>query len=148
VGNINVAVKRTEGTRHPLPSYATEGSAAVDFYAHVGGSVRLFTGDRALISLGVSMAIPKGKVLLLTPRSGLALKKGVTLTNSPGVIDSDYRGTIGAIVQNLGDDLLVITDGDKICQGGFYDYERATFEEVDELDDTERGTNGFGSTGV
>lgn len=149
MGEINVRVKQMSDGRHPLPEYATNGSAAVDFYAYVegGGAIRIFKGDRKIVPLGVAMAIPAGYVLLLTPRSGLAIKKGVTLTNSPGVIDSDYRGEIGAIVENLGDDMLVINDGDKICQGGFYEYERAEFDEVDELDETGR-KGGFGSTGV
>lgn len=147
---LDIKVKRTEDARHPLPQYATDGSANVDFYAHLtneGYPVKIFKGDRKLISLGVAMAIPKGFELRLSPRSGLALKQGVTLTNAPGLIDSDYRGTIGAIVHNLGDETLVINDGDKICQGGFYEYFTGKFEEVDELDETER-KGGFGSTGV
>lgn len=143
---IDIKVKRLRKSAHPLPTYATTGSAAVDFYAH--GDFILEPSQRTIVPLGLAMSIPEGYELRLSPRSGLAIKKGITLTNSPGLIDSDYRGEIGAIVHNLGDEAFVITDGDKICQGGFYKYERATFEEVEELDETERGAGGFGHTGV
>jgi dUTP pyrophosphatase len=152
---LNVKLKQMNDGRHPIPKYATDGSAAVDFYAYIPQNpeadftvVVLAPGQRKLIKLGVAMAIPEGYELRLSPRSGLALKQGITLTNSPGLIDSDYRGEIGAIVHNLGDEDFVINDGDKICQGGFYTYERAEFLEAETLDETERGAGGFGHTGV
>jgi dUTP pyrophosphatase len=146
---IEVKVKQMRDGRHPLPKYATVGSAAMDFYAYIGeGSITLRPMEQALIPLGIGMNIPNGYELRLSPRSGLALKHGVTLTNSPGLIDEDYCGEIGAIVLNLGRDDVVITDGTRICQGGFYEYKKARLVEVSDLDKTDRGAGGFGSTGA
>jgi len=148
VGKINVKIKQMKDGRHPLPKYAHKGDAGVDFYAYLDEPLRLFAGDRALIPLGVAVSLPDGYELQLRPRSGLALKKGISLCNAPGTVDCGFLNEVGAIIINHGSEMVVINDGERICQGVFNEYSEATFEEVDELDDTERGTNGFGSTGV
>ena len=142
-----VKIKNVRDGRHQLPKYATADSAGVDFYAYLDAPLVLNPGERKLIPLGVAMAIPKGYELQLRPRSGLALKHGITLVNTPGTIDSDYRNEIGAIVINHGTEPVVIADGDRIAQGVFNEYIQAKFVAVDELDETER-KGGFGSTGV
>jgi len=145
---LNVKVKQMRDGRHPLPAYATKGDAGVDLHAYLEGSITLDPGERALIPLGVAMSIPHGYELQLRPRSGNALKRGITLLNAPGTIDETYRGEIGAIVINHSPEMICIKDGEKIAQGVFNEYKTAEFEEVNELDETERGTGGFGHSGL
>lgn len=133
-----------------LPVYATSGAAGADVRANFDdrGVVEITPGARALISTGLRVAIPEGFEMQLRPRSGLALKHGITLPNSPGTIDSDYRGPLGVIVMNAGAKPFVVAHGDRICQAVVAPVVQALFEAVDDLDDTERGHGGFGSTGV
>ena len=132
----------------PLPSYATAGAAGADLRADLGGgSVDLAPGARALIPTGLRLAIPPGWEVQIRPRSGLALKEGVTLLNTPGTIDSDYRGPLGVILINLGDAPVTITHGDRIAQMVVARAPQAGFRIVAALDETARGAGGFGSTG-
>lgn len=136
----------------PLPTYATDGAAGADLCANFppdqrGAGLTLRPGARALMPTGLRMAIPDGFEVQLRPRSGLALKHGLTLPNSPGTVDSDYRGPVGVIVQNGGDVPYTIAHGDRIAQMVVAPVLRAGFALDDSLDDTARGTGGFGSTG-
>lgn len=133
-----------------LPRYETGGAAGADVRANFTdrGSVTLQAGERALVPTGLRMAIPHGYEVQLRPRSGLALKHGITLPNSPGTIDSDYRGPLGVIVMNAGHEAFTIQHGDRIAQMVIAPVVQAVFEEVDLLDVTQRGTGGFGSTGI
>ncbi len=136
----------------PLPSYATAGAAGADLQANLpedqrASGLTLAPGARALVPTGLRMAIPDGFEVQLRPRSGLALRHGLTLPNSPGTIDSDYRGPVGVIVQNGGDAAYTIAHGDRIAQMVVTPVLRAAFAVVDGLDDTARGAGGFGSTG-
>ena len=134
-----------------LPSYETQGSAGADLRANFGGrdeqEVTLAPGARALIPTGLRMAIPAGYEVQLRPRSGLALKHGLTLPNSPGTIDSDYRGPLGVILMNAGQEAFTVTHGERIAQMVVAPVLQARFEVVSGLDDTDRGAGGFGSTG-
>lgn len=132
-----------------LPSYQTAGAAGADLRAHLqGGGVMLAPGTRALIPTGLHMAVPHGFEVQIRPRSGLALKQGITLPNSPGTIDSDYRGEVGVIVLNAGTDGFEVTHGMRIAQMVVAPVVQATFVSVDAMDGTARGTGGFGSSGV
>lgn len=132
-----------------LPSYATKGAAGADLRANLPdrGQVTLAPGARALIPTGLSLEIPAGYEVQLRPRSGLAHKYGVTLTNSPGTIDSDYRGPLGVLMINHGSDEFTITHGERIAQMVVAPVIQPQIIVVDELDDTDRGSGGFGSTG-
>jgi dUTP pyrophosphatase len=132
-----------------LPVYATEGAAGADLRANLPdrGSLTLAPGARALVPTGLRMAIPEGYEVQIRPRSGLALKHGITLPNAPGTIDSDYRGPLGVIVMNAGDRPFVIAHGDRIAQMVVAPVLRAGFDEVADLPQTARGAGGFGSTG-
>ncbi|PWR01328.1 dUTP diphosphatase [Meridianimarinicoccus roseus] len=137
----------------PLPSYATAGAAGADLRANLPGELRatgitLAPGARALVPTGLRLAIPAGYEVQLRPRSGLALKHGLTLPNSPGTIDSDYRGPLGVIVQNGGDTPYTIAHGDRIAQLVVAPVLQASFTLAETLDDTARGSGGFGSTGT
>lgn len=132
----------------PLPAYATEHSAGMDLQAAIAENKTLNPGERALIATGLAMALPEGYEAQIRPRSGLALKHGITLVNSPGTIDADYRGEIGIILINHGNAPFTIEPGMRIAQMVIAPYTRATFQEVTSLDNTARGTGGFGSTGV
>ena len=134
----------------PLPAYATSGAAGADVCANFAdrGTLKLAPGARALVPTGLCLAIPEGFEVQLRPRSGLALKHGVTLANAPGTIDSDYRGPLGVIVANHGEAMFEITHGMRIAQLVVAPVVVAEFSIVDALDDTERGTGGFGSTGT
>lgn len=129
----------------PLPSYATEGSAGLDLRTDV--PVRLLPGERALVPTGIAVAIPPGCEGQVRPRSGLALREGVTCLNSPGTIDSDYRGEVGVILANLGQKPVELKRGDRIAQLVVARVERAELTEVPELPATSRGGGGFGHTG-
>ncbi len=145
---ISVSIKRKENAKDlPIPDYSTAGSSGIDLYADVEGSVALDPGEIKLISCGIYMSIPLGYEAQIRPRSGLALKHGITMVNSPGTIDSDYRGLISLIVTNLGKDSFEITRGMRLAQMVIQEVIKAEFEEVQELDDTVRASGGFGHTG-
>ena len=133
-----------------LPSYESAGAAGADLRANLPdrGAVTLAPGARVLVPTGLRMTIPAGYEVQLRPRSGLALKHGITLPNSPGTIDSDYRGPLGMIVLNAGQEAFVIEHGMRIAQMVVAPVVQAAFEVVDSLDDTARGAGGFGSTGA
>ena len=132
----------------PLPAYATSGAAGMDAVAAVTETVMLQPGARFTVPLGFCMAIPDGYEVQVRPRSGLALKNGITVPNSPGTIDSDYRGEVKALLINLGQEPFAIERGMRICQLVPAAVTRATLAVVETLDDTQRGAGGFGSTGV
>jgi dUTP pyrophosphatase len=132
---------------YPLPEYATPHSAGLDLRAHLNESVVLQPGERRLVPTGLRMALPDGWEAQVRPRSGLALKHGVTVLNSPGTIDADYRGPVGVILVNHGSEAFEITPGERIAQLVFAHYERTEWQIVDELDATERGEGGFGHSG-
>ena len=139
-------------TRLPLPAYATDGAAGADLRANLAPDDRatgitLAPGARALIPTGLAVAIPAGFEMQIRPRSGLALKHGISLPNTPGTIDSDYRGPLGIILINFGDEAFTIGHGDRIAQAVIAPVAAATFTLTDTLDDTARGAGGFGSTG-
>lgn len=133
---------------NPLPEYETTGSAGVDLRAQLQEPVMLKPLQRALIPTGLYIELPEGHEAQVRPRSGLALKKGVTVLNSPGTIDSDYRGEIKVIMINLSNETTVINTGERIAQLIVAKFEKVQFKEVDELNETERGEGGFGHTGV
>jgi len=146
---IPVQVKRlphSEGL--PLPSYATPGAAGMDLLAAVAAPLVLQPGARTLVPTGLAIALPPGYELQLRPRSGLALKNGITLPNSPGTIDEDYRGELQVIVMNAGTEPFTIERGMRIAQAVLAPVIRVAWAEVPELDETRRGTGGFGSTGT
>ncbi len=132
----------------PLPAYATPGAAGMDAVAAVTETVMLAPGERFPVPLGFCMAIPDGHEVQVRPRSGLALKHGITVPNSPGTIDSDYRGEVKALLINLGNEPFAIERGMRICQLVPAAVTRASLAVVDSLDETMRGAGGFGSTGV
>lgn len=141
-----VKIKNESG--HPLPSYQTEDAAGVDLRAHITEAIVLKPLERTLIPTGLFLEIPKGYEAQVRPRSGLALKLGITVLNTPGTIDADYRGEIKVLLVNLSSEAFTIESGERIAQMVFARYEKATFEEVERLSDTARGTGGYGSTGV
>lgn len=134
-------------SKHPLPAYATEMSAGMDLRANLSEPVVLKPLERCLIPTGLFIALPAGYRAQVRPRSGLALKKGITLLNSPGTIDADYRGEIGVILVNLSSEDFVVNDGERIAQLVIARYEQIQWEMVDCLDETQRGAGGFGHTG-
>lgn len=141
-------IKIINKSKHPLPQYATSLSAGVDLRANIDAPIVLQPMQRVLVPTGLFMALPEGYEAQVRPRSGLALKKGITVLNTPGTIDADYRGEIGVILVNLSDAPFEITDGERIAQMVIARHERAEWAEVDTLDVTERGAGGFGHTGV
>lgn len=144
-----VAVRRLpHGRDLALPAYATDGAAGLDVVAAVTDPVTLGPGQRGIIPTGIAIALPAGYEAQARPRSGLALKHGVTLVNSPGTIDEDYRGEIKMILINHGAEPFVVNRGDRIAQIVIAPVTRAALTEVDELPETARGAGGFGSTGV
>jgi len=132
----------------PLPSYATAGAAGMDLIAAVQAPVTIGPGERALVPTGLTIALPPGYELQIRPRSGLALRHGITLPNTPGTIDEDYRGEIGVILLNTGREAFVIERGARIAQAVLAPVFRAAWREVETLDATERDVGGFGSTGA
>lgn len=134
-------------SRHTLPEYATEYSAGLDMKANIESDVTLQPLERALIPTGLYIELPQGYEAQIRPRSGLALKHGLTVLNSPGTIDADYRGEIRVILVNLSNDPFVIKDGERICQMVVAAHARVEWVETDNLDETERGAGGFGHTG-
>lgn len=146
---IDVKIKRIrEGSDIPLPRYMTSHSAGMDLYADIEGEILLKPGERKLIPTGIAIALPDGFEAQIRPRSGLAINHGITLLNSPGTIDADYRGEISAIMINLGDNSFTIKRGDRIGQMVINKIYHASWEEAEELDNTKRGTGGFGHTGL
>ncbi|CUH27606.1 Deoxyuridine 5'-triphosphate nucleotidohydrolase [Jannaschia seosinensis] len=149
--SVTIEVTRAEGADPdlPLPAYETPGAAGADLRADTGGEVvTLRPGCRALIATGLHIAVPSGYEMQIRPRSGLALKHGVTLANAPGTIDSDYRGPLGVILVNLGDAPFDVTHGMRIAQAVVAPVVQASFAPVATLAGTARGTGGFGSTGT
>jgi len=132
----------------PLPSYATDGSAGMDIYADVENDVVIKPGEIALIPTGIAIELPPGYEAQIRPRSGLAINHGITLLNTPGTIDSDYRGEIKIILINLGKKEFVVKRGDRIAQMIISKYAKVEWEEVKELNTTQRGAGGFGHTGI
>ena len=132
----------------PLPQYATPQSAGMDLRANLDEPVTLKPLERRLIPTGLHIALPAGYEAQVRPRSGLALKKGITVLNTPGTIDADYRGEIGVVLINLSQDEFVVNDGERIAQMVIARHEQGEFIEVDALDETERGEGGYGHTGT
>jgi len=144
---VEIRIKRlNHGAGLPLPDYATSGAAGMDICA--AESLNLRAGKRHAVATGFAFAIPEGYEVQVRPRSGLALKHGITCLNSPGTIDSDYRGEVKVILANLGEDDFIITKGDRIAQIVVAPVTQGEMIGVDTLDETARGTGGFGSTGV
>ena len=144
-----VKVKIINRSHHPLPAYATPGAAGMDVRAYLpDGPVVLGSLERALIPTGLFMQLPRGYECQIRPRSGLALKKGISLANTPGTVDCDYRGEIGVILINLSKEPFTVNDGERICQMVISRYTRVIWEQVREIDDTVRGDGGFGHTGT
>jgi dUTP pyrophosphatase len=140
-------IKIVNLSKHPLPSYATLLSAGMDLRANIDEPVVLKPLERKLIPTGLFIELPEGYEAQIRPRSGLAIKHGITVLNSPGTIDADYRGEICIILINLSNDDFVINDGERICQMVIASHEHAEWEEVKILNDTDRGNGGFGHTG-
>ena len=134
--------------RQPLPAYATEQSAGMDLRANIDAPLTLHPLERKLVGTGLYIALPQGYEAQIRPRSGLALKHGITVLNSPGTIDADYRGEIMVLLVNLSDTDFVINEGERIAQMVIARHEQAVFELVETLDETERGAGGYGHTGV
>lgn len=132
----------------PLPAYATPQSAGLDLRANIDESIVLYPMERRLVPTGLHIALPEGYEAQIRPRSGLALKHGITVLNTPGTVDADYRGEIMVLLVNFSTDDFVIRDGERIAQMIVARYEQAAFEPVEVLDETERGTGGYGHTGV
>ena len=146
---MKIAVRRLDHNRDlPLPRYETAGSAGMDLLAAVTEDVVLQPGARAIVPTGLQMAIPQGFEVQVRPRSGLAAKNGVTVLNAPGTIDSDYRGEVGVILINHGDQPFTVTRGARIAQMVIAAVTQGTLDEAETLDATARGAGGFGSTGV
>ena len=134
--------------RQPLPTYATPQSAGIDFRANIDDPVVLHPMERRLVPTGLYMALPVGYEAQIRPRSGLALKHGITVLNTPGTIDADYRGELMVLLINFSQEDFVIQEGERIAQMVIAKHEQAEFVEVETLDETERGTGGYGHTGV
>ena len=141
-------VKVINRSKHTLPAYETRSSAGMDVRADLDEPVTLRPLQRALIKTGLFLELPEGTECQVRPRSGLALKKGITVLNSPGTIDADYRGEVGVILINLSEEPFVVEDGERIAQLVFAQVGQAQWIESDELSATDRGAGGFGSTGV
>ena len=146
---VKVLIKRSPGADDlPLPAYMSTGAAGMDLCACVDSEVALAPGEIKLVSTGFSICLPEGYEAQVRPRSGLALKHGVTLVNTPGTIDSDYRGVISLILTNLGREVYTIRRGARLAQMVIHEFTRAETEEVETLPETMRAHGGFGHTGV
>ena len=141
-------IKIINKSQHPLPKYQTELSAGMDLYANLEESITLKSLERKLIPTGLFLELSEGFEAQIRPRSGLAIKNGITVLNAPGTIDADYRGEIGVILENLSTEKFSINNGDRIAQMVIAKYETAEWQEVSEINQTERGAGGFGSTTV
>jgi dUTP pyrophosphatase len=135
-------------SKHQIPAYETEQSAGMDLRANIDESITLKPLERAIVKTGLYIALPAGFEAQVRPRSGLAAKKGITVLNSPGTVDADYRGEIGVILVNLSNEDFIIQDGERVAQLVIAKHERVSWEEVEILTETARGAGGFGSTGV
>jgi len=146
---LKVRISRVDSTINdiPLPSYATEGSSGMDIYAAVENNVTLKKGKTVLIPTGFYIEVPRGYEAQVRPRSGLALKYGITVLNTPGTIDSDYRGEVKIILSNFGNEDFIIRRGDRIAQLVIAPVAKVVWDEVETLESTERGAGGFGHTG-
>ena len=143
-----MTIKIINKSQHPLPNYETLASAGMDLRANLSEPVTLCPLERAIVKTGLFIELPVGYEAQVRPRSGLAAKKGITVLNSPGTVDADYRGEIGVILVNLSNEAFVIENGERIAQLIIAKHERAVWLEADELSETSRGEGGFGSTGV
>ena len=143
-----VKIKVINKGHQPLPQYATPQSAGMDLRANLTESIVLKPLERCLVPTGLFIALPEGYEAQVRPRSGLALKKGITVLNAPGTIDADYRGEVGVLLVNLSQEEFVVNDGERVAQMVIARHETANFVEVAELDETERGAGGYGHTGV
>ena len=143
-----IEIKVVNKGHQPLPQYATEQSAGMDLRANLEEPVVLKSMERKLIPTGLHIALPAGYEAQVRPRSGLALKKGITVLNSPGTVDADYRGEVGVVLINLSQETFVVEDGERIAQMVIARHEQGAFVPVEVLDETERGEGGYGHTGV
>jgi dUTP pyrophosphatase len=141
-------VKIINQSQHALPQYETKGSAGMDLRANLEASITIKPLERAMVATGLSIALPDGYEAQVRPRSGLAAKKGVTVINTPGTIDADYRGEIKVILVNLSNEDFIIKDGERVAQMVIARFDQISWEPTDSLEETERGTGGFGSTGT
>ena len=145
---FTVQIRRVRPGVNPLPRYMTSHAAGMDLLADVAEPMTLQKGERALVPTGIAIALPDGYEAQVRPRSGLALRQGVSLVNSPGTIDPDYRGEIGVILINHGSEPFTVNPGDRIAQMLFAKFERGVLLEVEQLEESARGDGGFGHTGV
>lgn len=143
-----IKVKIINRSGHELPAYETPSAAGMDVRACLTDPVVLAPMQRALIPTGLRVQLPQGHEMQIRPRSGLALKHGISIVNTPGTVDADYRGEIGVIVINLSNEPFTINDGERICQMVIKEYTRVDWEPVDRIDETERGHGAFGHTGL
>jgi len=143
-----MVIKVVNKSNNKLPEYATLMSAGFDLRANLTGPVTLKAGDRMLVGTGLFIALEPGYEAQVRPRSGLAIKKGITVLNAPGTVDADYRGEVGVILYNAGKEDFVIEPGERIAQMVIAKYEQISWEQVETLDETERGDGGFGHSGV
>ena len=143
-----MTVRIVNKSKHPLPEYSTKYSAGMDLRANIDNSIKLKPFERCLVPTGLFIELPEGFEAQIRPRSGLALKKGLTVLNSPGTIDADYRGEIGIIIANMSNEEKSIDDGERICQMVIAKHETITWDSVTELNQTDRGQGGFGHTGT
>lgn len=143
-----IEVKVVNKGHQPLPAYSTPQSAGMDLRANLSEPVTLHPMERRLIPTGLHIALPEGYEAQIRPRSGLALKKGITVLNSPGTVDADYRGEVGVLLINLSGEDFVVNDGERIAQMVVARHEQVKFEQVTLLNETERGEGGYGHTGV
>lgn len=143
-----IKVKVINHSNNELPQYATPMSAGMDLRAFTNEPITIMPGERKLVHSGINIQLPEGYELQVRPRSGLALKHGITLTNAPGTVDADYRGDVGAIVHNLGTEPFIINNGDRICQIVAKEYVKIEWEETNSLDSTARDEGSFNSTGI
>lgn len=143
-----VKIKVVNTGHQPLPAYATTQSAGLDLRANIEAPITLHPMERRLVPTGLHIALPDGYEAQVRPRSGLALKHGITVLNTPGTVDADYRGEIMVLLVNFSNENFVVKDGERIAQMVIAQYAKATFESVEVLDETERGEGGYGHTGV
>lgn len=148
MNDTKMIVKVINKSNNKLPEYATPMSAGFDLRANLEGPVTLKAGDRMLVGTGLYIALAPGYEAQVRPRSGLAIKKGITVLNAPGTVDTDYRGEVGVILYNASKEDFVIEPGERIAQMVIAKYKQIIWEEVEELDETERGTGGYGHSGT
>ena len=144
----NLSIQIVNKSNNPLPKYQTGQSAGLDLHAWLDEPVELKPGERTMIKTGLYLSLPAGYEAQIRPRSGLAFKQGITVINSPGTIDADYRGEIGIVLINHGQHSFAVKSGDRIAQIVIAKHEQALWNEVDSLDETARGTGGYGSSGI